>query len=350
MVLLLVQLAFSAYAVLGSAAFRSGTSPTVFALLRDLIAVGCFLPTLYFESRAQASPRLLPRAEHLGQLLLLGILGVWGSQLMSALSIANLSAPIYGLLKPCAPVVSLVVAVAVGLQQFNIRTRASQLLVAGVLLSVGGAAYIVGASYQDRESANAPLGAFYVSLYLLFAGCYPILQKRVLTQLDYSPLFLTTWAYCLGTALIASSVIVAAPPAAAWSFTGVGAAGLVFSGIVTSYVNYALMAWANKKTSGVFVSCFYPLQSFFTPALAAVFLGADIMPSDVAGGVVVCLGLACCIGAQVLGGEGTVGAQLGEEGKGALPLLREEEVEQEIVGEEAAAQKRHSVPPHAGFF
>ena len=334
-VLVLVQLAFSTYAVLGSAAFHSGTSPAVFALLRDVIAVICFLPSLYFESR-YASPRLLPRAEHFGHFFLLGILGVWGSQLMSALSIANLSAPIYGLLKPCAPVVSLLVAVAVGLQPFNIRTRASKLLLAGVLLSVGGAAYIVGASYQDRESANAPLGAFYVSLYLLFAGCYPILQKRILTQLDYSPLFLATWAYLLGTAQIASSVIVAAPPAAAWSFTDVGAAGLVFSGVVTSFVNYAAMAWANKKTSGVFVSCFYPLQSFFTPALAALFLDANVMGSDVGGGIIVCLGLACCIAAQMLGGEGAAaqaGAQLSEEG-GALPLLREEE---------AAAQEKHSV-------
>ena len=305
--LIAVQFAFSAYAVLSSAAFKGGTSPAVFALLRDLIALLCFLPALYFSHAS----RLLPRFEHLGHFLLLGVFGVWGSQLMSALTIANLSAPIYGLLKPCAPVVSLGAAVALGAQPFDIRARPSQLIAAGVLLSVAGAAYIVGASYQDRESKNAPLGALYVSLYLLFAGCFPVLQKRVLSSLpEYSPLFVTAWAYVLGTALIASSVVVAAPPAAAWAFSGVAFAGLCFSGVVTSFFNYSAMAWVNKRTSGVFVSCFFPLQSVLTPALAAAFLSAEVLPSDVGGGCVVVAGLACCVAAQVLGGgEGKAAAR-----------------------------------------
>jgi len=300
-ILVVVQLFFSLYAVLGSAAFKSGTSPVVFALLRDVVACACFFPALLAEEARRAAParRLVPRGEHAGAFFALALTGVWGSQLMSALAIANLSAPIYGLMKPCVPVVTLVVAALAGQFAFDIRTRASQLVVGGVLLAVGGAAYIVAASYEDRESKNALLGAGYIGLYLCLNGSYPIVQKHVLNTLDYSPLFVTTWTYLTGSGLILMSALVAAPPAAQWSLNAAGVGGVLFSGFFATFFNYAAMAWVNKRTEGVFVSAFFPLQSFLTPLLSTLVLGATIAPSDYAGGAVIAGGLACCIAAQV---------------------------------------------------
>ena len=300
--LVVVQLNFSLYSVLGSAAFHSGTSPIVFALLRDVVACCCFVPALLLEARqARASPlRLVPRAEHALHFFALAATGVWGSQLMSALAIANLSAPIYGLVKPCVPVVTLAVAVAAGQHAFNLRTRASQLVVLGVLAAVGGAAFIVAASYVDRESANALLGAGYLGLYMCANGSYPIVQKHVLSTLDYSPLLVTTWTYLVGTLLILMSAVTAAPPAAEWALTPTGTAGVLFSGVLSTFFNYSAMTWVNQRTTGVFVSSFFPLQSFLTPLLAALTLGARIFPADYAGGVVIMFGLGCCTAAQLL--------------------------------------------------
>jgi drug/metabolite transporter (DMT)-like permease len=300
--LLVVQLFFSLYAVLGSKAFKSGTSPVVFALLRDVVACACFVPALVLEESRRTgggARRLVPRAEHALAFFALAVTGVWGSQLMSALAISNLSAPIYGLMKPCVPVVTLTVSVLVGQFAFDIRTRASQLVVVGVLLAVGGAAYIVAASYEDRESKNALLGAGYVTIYLSCYGSYPIVQKHVLNTLDYSPMFVTTWTYLTGTTLILMSTLVAAPPAIQWHLNPAGVGGVIFAGVFSTFFNYAAMAWVNKRTEGVFVSSFSPLQSFLTPLLSTFVLGAHIMPSDYVGGTIIVGGLACCIAAQV---------------------------------------------------
>jgi len=192
------------------------------------------------------------------------------------------------------------VAVAVGQHAFDLRTRASQLVVLGVLAAVGGAAYIVTASYVDRESSNALLGAGYLVLYMACNGSYPIVQKHVLSTLDYSPLLVTTWTYAVGTLLILMSAVTAAPPAAEWALTPTGTAGVLFSGVLATFFNYAAMAWVNARTTGVFVSSFFPLQSFLTPLLSALVLGARIFPSDYVGGAVIMCGLGCCTAAQLL--------------------------------------------------
>lgn len=326
-ILLVVQLFFSLYAVLGSAAFKSGTSPVVFALLRDLVACACFAPALLAEEARRAAPerRLVPRVEHAAYFFALALTGVWGSQLMSALAIANLSAPVYGLMKPCVPVVSLIAAVAVGQFAFDLRARASQLVVAGVLLAVGGAAFIVVASYEDRESKNALLGAGYIGLYLCLNGSYPIVQKHVLSTLSYSPLFVTTWTYVTGTGLILMSALVAAPPAAQWSLNAAGVGGVIFSGVLATFFNYAAMSWVNKRTEGVFVSSFFPLQSFLTPLLSTLMLGATITPTDYAGGVIITAGLACCLYAQVLARAARAAALSDEAREGLIDAAQGDE-------------------------
>jgi drug/metabolite transporter (DMT)-like permease len=319
--LVLVNLLFSGYAVLASAAFKSGTSPVVFALLRDLIACALFLAALAHTRPA----RLLPRAEHLGFFVALAVTGVWGSQLMSALCISYLSAPIYGLLKPAVPVVTLVVAAAVGVTPFDLRTRPTQLTVVGVLLAISGGAAIVAASFTDRESKNAALGAGYVSVYMLCAGSYPIVQKAMLKSFDYEPLVLVAWAYLIGTGMIFACVVVVAPPPEAWVVSSAGLGGLFFSGALSSFFNYWAMSWINKRTSPVLVSAAYPLQSFFVPLLSSVFLGAEIFPSDFAGGAVVIAGLALCIRAQMLEAAcaATEGGAKATAAEYAAPLLEE---------------------------
>jgi len=316
-ILVLVQFLFSSYAVLGASTFHNGTSPAVFALLRDVVALGCFVPALLLSR----PPRLIPAPEHWGFFFLLALLGVWGSQLMSALTISCLSAPLYSLMKPCVPVVTLLVAVLMGSQRFSIASRSSQLLVAAVTLSVAGAATIVGASFSDRESPQPALGALYLSIYLFFSGTFPVLQKRMLSKFDYSPLFLVTWAYGLGTLFILSSVIVLAPPAKAWRVDVSGALALLFSGVMCSFFNYTAMAWINDRVNSVFVMSFYPLQSAFTPILSAMFLDEKILPSDIGGGLVVIAGLACCVAAQVIEGGGDHG------GGSSAPFLGTDETE-----------------------
>jgi len=301
--LIFVQIIFSGYAVLGSAAFKSGTSPIVFAFLRDLIAICFFVPSFVVEElrsskSAGRGVRFLPRQEDVPYFFLLAVQGVWGSQLMSALTISNLSAPIYGLLKPAVPIVTYVASVVVGVTPFNIKTQETRYTIVGVILAIAGCIVIVADSFA--ESKNVLLGSIYVSVYLLCSGSYPITQKSMLSRLDYSPLFLTMWAYIIGTVMILSSLLVAAPPPASWSVNSAGIGGLFFSGILTSFFNYWAMAWINSKTSPVLISAGYTLQSFFTPLLSALLLNSQIYLDDYVGGFIIIIGLALCIRAQLL--------------------------------------------------
>jgi drug/metabolite transporter (DMT)-like permease len=149
--LVLVNVIFAGYTTLSAAAFSSGTSPVVFAFLRDLTACCCFVPALLFFERRGAR---CPRAEHWGHIICLAALGVWGSQLMSALAISNLSPAVYGMLKPAVPAVTMALAVALGMQPCSARARSSQLKALGVLAAVGGAVSVVAASGEEREAKS----------------------------------------------------------------------------------------------------------------------------------------------------------------------------------------------------
>jgi drug/metabolite transporter (DMT)-like permease len=322
-VLLLVNITFSAYTTLAAAAFRGGTSPVVFAFLRDAVAVCCFVPALALSSRSSGGP-WRPRAEHFSLFLLLAFLGVWGSQLMSALAIANLSPAIYGLLKPSVPAVTMFIAVMLGMQRFNIRARASQFKAAGVAAAVGGAVLIVVASGEDHESANAPLGSAYMLLQVACSASYPILQKHMLKTLDYPPLLLAAWAYILGTAMIGTSVVVAAADSASWQLSGAAVGGILFAGVLSSFANYSAMAWVNSVTSPVLVMSAYPLQSFLSPLFASIFLGEHIGAADYVGGTVIVVGLALCVYSTVLEAPDAAAAPK------AAALLSPEEREQAL--------------------
>ena len=235
--LVLVNVLFSGYTTLSSAAFSSGTSPVVFAFLRDATACCCFVPALLLCERRGAR---VPRPEHWGHVVALAALGVWGSQLMSALAISYLSPAVYGLLKPAVPAVTMGLAVALGMQPCNARARASQLKALGVLAAVGGAVTVVAASGEEHEAKNAALGAAYMAVQIAASSSYPLLQKHMMNAHGYSPLMLAAWAYIIGTLMIASSVAVAATDADSWRVNGAAVGGILYAGVLSSFFNYTV--------------------------------------------------------------------------------------------------------------
>lgn len=253
--LVVVNVIFSGYQVLTEFALKTGMNAVVFALLRDAVAVACFLPTHFFvESRRPVAERQVwPKPEHSGYVTALGFLGVWGAQLLSSLAISNLSATLYGLLTPTVPVVTLVVSVLAGIDTLSARSAASWLKVSGVLITVAGAASVVAFSAGGTTNKNLALGAGYIALQKLCAGSYPVLQKHCLKSFGYPSLMLATWAYVLGTFIIATSAAIACSDAAAWKVTPAGAGAIAFSGILSSFFNYWMMAYVNARTSPLLV-------------------------------------------------------------------------------------------------
>jgi hypothetical protein len=95
--------------------------------------------------------------------------------------------------------------------------------------------------------------------------------------------------------------------------TPAGWGGVVFSGALGSYFNYGAMAHVNAQTSPLLVMSFFPLQSLFTPLLAAAALGsAELGLGELVGGATVAAGLLLCVAGQALDGGAPGSASTGK--------------------------------------
>ena len=328
LLLVLVNLSFSGYQVFSKLAFLEGTNPVVFALLRDGVATALFLPTLYLKERGLApeEQQLLPRREHLGYFLALGVC-LWASSVMSALAIFYLTPVLYALLTPTAPVVTLLLSYLLGQEVFAPRRLGSWLKCAGIGASVGGACVLVllgsagggggGAAHSQPSGSSPSLGGLaFIAAHKLAAGAYPLIQKHCLVRLGYPSLTLAAWGVVAGFALVCMSASTSALTAAAWRVTPAGWGGVVFSGALGSFFTYGAMAHVNAQTSPLLVMSFFPLQSLFPPLLAAAALGsAELGLGELVGGATVALGLLLCVAGQALDGSG---AGSGSTGKAAV--------------------------------
>jgi hypothetical protein len=323
----------SGYTVLTEATLAGGTSPVIFAFLRDIVAVALFVPALVISEtcsprrcggrgsadknaecgRPDVPVELWPRREHGSYFVALALLGVYGGQLFGALSIGYLSASLYGLLTPTVPAFGLLVSYAVGIEVFNHREASSWLKLVGIFVSIGGAAVIVLLSPTGQAGKNNALGLCYIVVQKFSLGAYPVLQKKMLKENSYAPLLLVAWAYLIGTGLIGLTVAVAFVDASAWKISATAAGAIFYAGVLNSFFNYSAMAFCNARTSPLIVTAFYPLQSILTPLLSSIFLGEEVSSADLAGGAIIVVGLFTCLYGRYLSEVGSPASAIVEE-------------------------------------
>lgn len=100
---------------------------------------------------------------------------------------------------------------------------------------------------------------------------------------------------------------------------GVGA--VLFSGCLSSYLNYAIMGFCNTRVGPVTTMAFFPVQSVVTPLLAATFLGATVAPETAAGGAGVAAGLFLVLWAKWSEGSPTTGVIVADHSQEAATLV-----------------------------
>lgn len=315
---LLLVLAFSIFAlytVLTKQAISDGSNPLILAFLREIIATSVLMPASYLlhrrrvaaAQRGSATPaqlaelRFRPDREDMLSFIVLGLLMIYGVQLLSAMALVHITAANYALLAPSVPAITLSIALVTGYEHFRCRSRLSWMKVAAVLLTVAGAAYIAVGAFLNAKHAPAAGGAFrspllgnlFLVVNKLCVGAYPVLEKRLLRK--YDPIVIVAWGYFCGAVLTLLAVVPCAADPAAWTITRSGVIAVCFSGILTSALNYSIMNRVNKATSPVFVMSFYPLQSVLTPLFAYAILGATVTSSEIGGGLIIISGLVCIV-------------------------------------------------------
>jgi drug/metabolite transporter (DMT)-like permease len=219
------------------------------------------------------------RREDLPLLFLVSFFGITLSQISFVFALTNTSASDTALLGATAPIVTALLAAAVGLERIGRRHWVAVCigLVGVVLIVVGGA-------------SGAKLGSNLLGDGLALAGVFvssvSVLPIRPLLA-RYSAHRILAYEMLIGTAILAPFAV---PGLLAQDYAGVTLAGwgslayaVVFSGIVTNLLYFTAIGRVGPSRAAVYQY----LQSFLAVLFAVILLGEHITILQVLGGVVV---------------------------------------------------------------
>jgi len=224
------------------------------------------------------------------------------------------SATVAAVFQPAIPVF------ACGLAILARQERLTWPKAGGLFLAVAGAV-VVTVSTDAKEKNNVPdrrrdggggddvgatknqtaLGTAILLAQTLGCACYIVLQKPMLSTHHFPTATLTTVSYGITAVLVALSSLYyplagdtdAGPRASSiWAFPGyLPYVALAYSAVFATFVNYLLIAWANKHSGATVVSMYMTLQPLATAVLSAVFLGEKITWGEGGGGALIVAGL-----------------------------------------------------------
>jgi drug/metabolite transporter (DMT)-like permease len=327
----LVNVLFGGYSVFTSVALRSSTlSPLVFSFCRDTIAAVLLITAAWVSEgrKPVAERRFWIAREHAMDIALLGLLGVWGTQGMSALALANVPAAYFGLCSPVQPMVAMCLSLLWGAERWHPGRWTSWLKVGGLVLSVSGAIALAALAEASKgsstgiigQSKNFALGSFFIFLQVTTGGSYQVMQKFSLSR--YPSIVVAAWGYCAGAGMLLLSVLPCAMDAASWNLSDPLVLGAVaYAATVCSAFNYGAMAYINARAGPVFLTAAQPLQGLTAALLAALVLGQHVGMPEAVGGTIISTGLLASVFAKVR--EGAIeAAEERQAGKEKRLLLR----------------------------
>jgi drug/metabolite transporter (DMT)-like permease len=287
--LFVVQLAFSCSALLMHRMVHEVVmDAVVFTFLRCLCAA-----LVVFAVAASSSGISFPSAGDVGVFVLIGVCGMYLGQLFLLLSLQHISVLNATVIGSLQPVATMLVGHTVGMEQIEMRSRSGQLKLAGVLIAVVGGTTIVSSQASGDMSApgDVVLGNILALSFCFGSGAHPLLQRWLIEQRRLNTLSITAWSQLSGALVIGLTLPVSHFEPASWDFTWHALATLGFVTLIASALSYALMAWAVKHSSPIFVMGFTPLQLVLTASISAIFMGEAILFAEVIGIIFVCVGL-----------------------------------------------------------
>jgi len=288
--LLLTVLLWGSYPAMAKLALRD-IPPVMLVTLRAAIA-SAFLVVLLARAGAGAIREVTPGA--LGSFGVLALTGIVGSTQLTYLSLYYTTAANVVLLQVATPVM-----VALGARVY-LGERLTRRQWLGVALSAAGVLLIITRGrLSNLRPGQLQIGDLINLAAMVGWSAYTVYGKRVLAT--YSPALATTAAYVLGTAALIPIALVTAPlfPAPRLGSAVVWLVVLyqALLGAVAHVWWYRAVDVIGPSLSAVFLN----LQPVVGLALAAVLLGEGIGVWQVAGGLLVLLGVVLTTGAGLRG-------------------------------------------------
>ena len=257
--LVLVQLFFGVFAVIGKVALRE-TTPFVLTAFRAVL--GAALLSLLSRVLAPNEP-IWDRRDTL-TVVVLGLLGVFGNQLLFVSGLARTTATNATLLGVTIPVFTLLLSLLLGADRPGLRRTL------GIPVALLGVLLLLLPRGADLHPEHLAGNLLVVANCLVYSG-YLVLSREILTRRSAFAVVAAAFrAAALPVVLVALPDLLRFRPAAV-SATGWGAiAGVVLLSTVGAY---ALNAWALARTGPATAAAFIYLQPLIAALLAAAVLG-----------------------------------------------------------------------------
>ena len=254
--LLTVQILFSTFHVAGKFALAE-IHPLALACVR----VGCVMPVLVMLAWRH-EPKLPPLRE-LPWLALLGMLGVFGNQVLFLWGLSYTTATNAAILMPSIPVFAAAVGALLGIERIG-RWR-----MAGIVLAVLGALAVLDPT-RFSLADDQTLGNLLILTNAFLYASFLVIQRPVLKRVSWRWVIAGSFFFgSLGIFAVGGHELVRVDPAVLP--TGVWiAVGVV---VVTTLGAYSLNTWAVRRSSPTLVAAYTTMQPLLSALLAMLILG-----------------------------------------------------------------------------
>jgi drug/metabolite transporter (DMT)-like permease len=273
--LIAAQVLFGGFHVVGKAVLAA-VSPLALSVLR----IGLAAPLLALI--AWQHDRILPPRRMLPHLAVLGLVGVFGNQVLFVLGLQRTTAINASVLMPSLPVFAVAAGALLGVETLGRRR------LAGIALSVVGALVVIDPRRLTVGSETA-LGNSLILAACLCYALFLVLQRPVLRQLPWRTVVASSFVFGAVAAVpLGWSSLAGLHPGTLSIGSWLGIAYVVLFGTA---IAHTINVWAVRRSSPSLVAAYSTLQPVVATALASAFLHERPGATELLGFVLIGCGL-----------------------------------------------------------